>query len=61
MEIEYAGDWWLGFDPKYHDDQIAAYCAEKRGWTQIRLTRRPHIVLVQPIRTKEKENGRSRE
>ena len=39
---------WIAFRPQDSDDDIREHCLAIHGWQQIRIERKPHIVLVQP-------------
>lgn len=39
---------WIAFRPQDSDEDIRQHCLVVRGWPQIRIERKLHIVLVQP-------------
>ncbi len=45
---------FIGVKSEYSDEQIREHVETVYGWTNVTITRQPHIVKVQP-----KKNGRN--
>lgn len=46
---------YLAISPQYSDEQIIEYVEAIYGWKAVTIERKPHIILVQPMK---QENGR---